>query len=195
MKKAKCLIFPQATRNCFDFDVPQPPACNSTALAQTISKTYADYRKAQKEKEMQNITLQPSIRIDAQTPAKFDATQQANDHLLERLSAATEDKLDTARHTFGLVDDDRPETAQELIDRITSGKFIVPEDRKNQKTWGYPLEYIRWRDPAIKRDEDGFQKYETSVEVASDDVMDTIIVKGPDAGLDAVNAFKAKTFN
>jgi hypothetical protein len=85
-------------------------------------------------------------------------------------------------------------TPQSLIDRILAGKFVIPEERKHQKVYD-PSDYIIWRDPAIKKDEAGFTAASKAIDEASSDVLDTIIVKGNEAGLEAVNAFKAKTFH
>jgi len=163
-------------------DVPNTPGCNPTPVCK------------KKEKDMQSISLNPTIRLEQPCMDTFNATETAQDHLTERLSIATHDKKAAARKAFGLENDDRPRTPQSFIDRILAGKFVIPEDRKTQNTYD-PTDYIIWRDPAIKKDEVGYQIAEKAIEVASDDVMDIIIVKGNEAGLEAVNAFKAKTFH
>lgn len=50
---------------------------------------------------------------------------------------------------FGLTDDSAPNYGQELVDRILAGKYEVKPD-----PWGGTN--IRWRDPSVKEDRDGF---------------------------------------
>jgi hypothetical protein len=166
--------------------LPQP-ACPSTA-------GYLERKRAQKEKEMQTIQLNPTIKADLSSKP-FDPTAVARQHLEMRLSEYACEKRNDLEKAYGLIDNPRPDTAQQLIDYITKGQYIVPEDKKNARTWGVPTEWFRWRDPSIKEDRDGFEKASDALYEARDAAEDTIIVKGPDAGLDAVNAFKAQTFN
>jgi len=174
-------------------DVPEAKGCNPTPPRPL---SYHERMQAKKkEQDMYGqISLNPTIRIDRSEDAPFSAIQTAQDHLTDRLSEATEAKRLEARKAFGLENDERPRTPQALTDRIISGKFVIPEDRKNQYTYD-PVDYIQWRDPAIKRDEAGFNAAAAALDAASDDVLDTIIVKGNDAGLDAIKEFKAKTFH
>jgi hypothetical protein len=174
-------------------DVPEVKGCNPTPPRPLSYHERMQAKKKEKDMQYGQISLNPTIRVDG-PPATFNAIQTAQDHLTDRLSEATEAKRSEARKAFGLENDDRPSTAKAFVDRITSGKFYIPEDRKNQYSYD-PTDYIQWRDPAIKRDEDGFQKAVTALEAASDDVLDNIIVKGNDAGLDAIKEFKAKTFH
>ncbi len=172
--------------------VPEAQGCNPTPEPYKRTGMFA-----KKEKDMYNerntaISVNPSIRIEPATT--FNAIETAQDHLIERLSDATEKKLTAAQKTFGLIDDDRPRTPQSFIDRILGGKFQIPEDRKNQYTYD-PTDYIIWRDPSIKKDQAGFDAARTAISAASDEVMDILIVKGPEAGLAEINAFKAKTIN
>ena len=171
--------------------VPEAQGCNPTPVPNPDMRVHTPGKK--KEKDMYNtLQVNPSIRIEP-TQA-FSAIETAQDHLIERLSDATEAKIQAAKAAKGLINDDRPRTAQSFVDRILAGKFVIPEDRKNQTSYD-PTDYITWRDPSIKKDEAGFEAIATAVNAASDEVMDTIIVNGNEAGLAAIKAFKAKTFN
>jgi hypothetical protein len=162
--------------------VPEAKTCNLTASLCTVDEVSPSQWSKKKEKSMyNNITLNPT--------EKFDPIEAAQDHLIDRLSAATEKKIQAARKSAGLVNDDRPRTPQGFVDRITSGKFYIPEDRKNAFAYD-PTDYIEWRDPAIKRDEASFNTARETINQASDDVMDILIVKGAEAGLAAINEFK-----
>lgn len=174
--------------------VPEAQGCNPTPAPNSFAALKA---KRQKEKDMYNerntaISVNPSIRIEPTNA--FDAVETAQDHLIERLSEATEKKIAAARKTFAMDNDERPRTAQALVDRIITGKFYIPEDRKNAYTYD-PSDYIQWRDPAAKKDEAGFDAARETINLASDDVMDILIVKGAEAGLAAINEYKKTTIH
>lgn len=174
--------------------VPEAQGCNPTPPPNSFAALKA---KQKKEKDMYNerntaISVNPSIRIEPATT--FNAIEEAQDHLIERLSEATSKKLIAARKTFGMDNDERPRTAQAFVDRILAGKFVIPEDRKNSYSYD-PTDYIQWRDPSIQKDEPGFEAASTTIHAASDDVMDILIVKGAEAGLAAINEFKTKTIH
>lgn len=173
--------------------VPEAVGCNPTPPHPgSLNASYAKAAALKKEKNMYNerntaISVTPHISI-AGTEA-FNAIETAQDHLIERLSDATEKKLTAAQRKFGMIDDERPRTPQSFVDRILGGKFFITEDRKNQYTYD-PTDYIIWRDPSVKKDEAGFGEARTAINEASNDVMDILIVKGPEAGLAAINTFK-----
>lgn len=164
--------------------VPEAKGCNPTPPPDSLFSRACTQKK---EKDMyNNITLNPT--------EKFDPIETAQDHLIERLSTATETKISAARKAFGLENDERPRTPQGFVDRILAGKFVIPEDRKTQYAYD-PTDYIVWRDPSIKKDEPGFTTAANAINTASDDVMDILIVKGAEAGLAAINEFKTRTIN
>lgn len=167
--------------------VPEAVGCNPTPPSGSLNASYAKAAALKKEKSMyNNITLNPA--------EKFDPIEAAQDHLIDRLSAATEKKIQAARKAAGLTSDERPRTPQGFVDRIMSGKFYIPEDRKNAFSYD-PSDYIEWRDPAIKRDDAAFDAARATINQASDDVMDILIVKGAEAGLAAINEFKGATIH
>jgi len=163
-------------------DVPQTSGCNPTPMSK------------KKEKDMQNVSFNPTIRVDTPRSETFNAVETAQKHLSDRLDAAIETHIEAAKKAFGLVGDDRPRTPQSIVDRILAGRFVIPEDLKNSYVYD-PAEYIVWRDPSVKKDEAGFDVAQKKIYGESSDIMDIIIVKGNEAGLEAVNAFKAKTFH
>lgn len=124
----------------------------------------------------------------------YDATER----LINRLSSIRNDKYHELRKTFGLTDDATPESLNEFIARLTSGKFTFPQDKRDSK-WGIYsiLDSIRWRDPSKKEDEAGFEIAAEKLADAYASTQDEIIVKtptDPNAGLAALNSFKAATF-
>lgn len=69
------------------------------------------------------------------------------------------------RKDFGLVDDDEPRTAAELIKRITDGQYTVDAKRLDEKTWN-PIGYVRWRDPSKVEDKAGLTEAEEKLDAA-----------------------------
>lgn len=124
----------------------------------------------------------------------LNEAQQTKNHLIGRLDSVSSEKTDGLSKAYGLRDDERPKTPREFLDRITNGKFVVAEDNMNKKIY-YFEDAVRWRDPAIKRDEEGFALASKKLEDARTDATDEIMVKTPEQGLDVLKAFKAATFN
>jgi len=124
-----------------------------------------------------------------------DFNTEANQlgYLGERISTIYETKIREMRKTYGLDNDDSPHTAIELVERITSGKFTIPEDAKDSRTY-YPTEYITWRDPSIKKDQPGFDKVQISLKKARTAVEDFVIMSTDNAArLQALKDFETAT--
>lgn len=98
----------------------------------------------------------------------------------------------TLERKFGLVNDDRPMTATDIVARIQAGKFILDAKYKDEYTYG-AADYITWRDPAIKEDKDGYKAAEKLLKAAYRTAKDVIEVKTPAEGLDALVAFRSTT--
>lgn len=98
--------------------------------------------------------------------------------------------------TYHLEDDPSPRTANELVQRIKDGKFVVSKDKGDQEgNWpNFSTTYIEWRDPAVTKDVAGAQKTRLALEAAVTKTMDTIVVGDTVAALAAVNALEAQTF-
>ncbi len=97
---------------------------------------------------------------------------------------------------FGLEDDDTPKDAKETVDRIIAGKYTLPTDRELELikerqffSWS-PLIGIRWRDPAVKEDRDGFKAAEKELDATFDTVHDAVMVKSNDDALAAIKTFE-----
>lgn len=131
---------------------------------------------------------------DMPTCTKSDAMIQ-RDYLASELRTVSATKRIDAEKTFGLRDDDRPNTFTQLLARITSGKYTIDDKYKDRNTYGCPTEYIRWRDPAVKEDQAGYDAFVKAVQVAATATERTIKIAEPAAGLDALIAFEAMTFS
>lgn len=103
-------------------------------------------------------------------------------------------KSNNLAKAYGLQDEDSPKNAKDLVARIQSGKYILPEDKYDYYNHN-PTENIRWRDPELKEDKDGFKAAEHLLDVAFNDTRLAILVNEPIKGLDILREFKAKTFN
>lgn len=64
-------------------------------------------------------------------------------------------KKTDAKRQFGLLGDDTPETITEAVKRIADGRFVIPEQYKDNYA---SMSYIQWRDPSVKADKDGYAK-------------------------------------
>lgn len=117
------------------------------------------------------------------------------DYLANRVSNIYYTKSDELQKTFGLVNDDPPATPKEIIDRLASGKFVVNEDRMNERHYN-PLAFFQWRDPAVKKDTDGFNKAIETMGKARTEALDTInVISDETAKLKALKDFESKTFH
>lgn len=116
------------------------------------------------------------------------------DYLEHRLSSIQWSKRAELRKQFGLEDDAAPETFSELQERLTSGKFIIADDRKDKRVYN-PLQYVKWRDPAVKEDQKGFKEAEKKLDDLFIKTMDQIKILPQTDGLKALQEFESATIN
>lgn len=165
-------------RDQYDFDIPAPTPYGKTSVK----------------------TAQANIDLQVNMPPAKDPSETARNRLLERAGQASYEKRDEMRKAFNLIDDREPETLKDFIQRIKDGKFVtdLTEKEMAERTfWDLDrmFEEITWRDPARPADEAGFEAANVLLTNALNDVSDEIIVKTPEAGLEALRAFQAKTFH
>lgn len=129
-------------------------------------------------------------------PMERSLDQQRLDHLQSRLYAVTDKKDRDLQRAYGLRDNEPPTTLADLFKRIEEKKYVVDEDKlgKTQYYFGDLLRWIRWRDPAVKPDQVGYDKVWEEVQKERDATLDVIMVSDAKAGLEALQAFEAKTF-
>jgi len=131
------------------------------------------------------------------TRASLD--MQKKQYLLNRLDNEHRKMVAPLSKTFGLSDDTPPKTPSELVERIQAGKFVIPseEDQKKRRYYG-PEDAIysfRWRDPAAKEDQAGYEAAEKALTTAYTEAKDAIMIKSDEDGLKALEDFKSKTFH
>lgn len=149
--------------------------CQSTAVPaqEKVANMYVDYVSSDKHSESAKTNYLLSRYEDTKGKIRMDLRKQ-----------------------FGLDNDDRPTSAKELTDRILSGKYVLPTEKeeelmRNQYYGGWSIvDSIKWRDPAIKEDKDGFKLAETELDDESLKVHDAVMIKDHDTALAAIQAFK-----
>lgn len=122
-------------------------------------------------------------------------TSSKINYLSDRANTAYYTKADGLGRAFGFGPYIAPETVQELVDRITAGKFSFKEpSKKDVKNFFYrPWEGITWKDPAVVEDQAGLDKASDELKKLFQDAKDTIAVGTPAEGLVAVKALDAWT--
>lgn len=122
--------------------------------------------------------------------------QIAKSYLDNRLDGAYYAKTEQFRKDFHLDNDNPPETMEEFVKRIQDGKFTVKDEyKKKEVSYTSPSRYITWRDPALKADQDGFDKAADAALKAKTEASDIIQVMDAKAGLEALKAFESATFH
>jgi hypothetical protein len=137
----------------------------------------------------------PMNYATATVQAGTTETQDQRKYLTNRLQEVYSDKRDPLEAAFGLTDDDAPKGPLELAERLKDGKFTVRymETGTNPDVYRYWhwTDLIQWRDPAAKRDEDGFKKAIEELRALHQAALDTIKIDEPKAGLEAIKALEA----
>jgi hypothetical protein len=144
-------------------------------------------------------STQANIDLQVNMPVAKDPSETARNRLLERAGEASYQKRNDLRKAFNLDDDANPTTLKDFFARIKDGKYTITSDEKelNRERWSLDsvVEEITWRDPTRIEDEDGYEAASELLRNALNDVSDEIIVKTPEAGLESLRAFQAKTFH
>lgn len=135
-----------------------------------------------------------NMHIDDYNDIDVQARQRLTSRTYEAF-CAHDRKLE---NEFHLTDDEAPKTPSEFLQRIKDGKFVLPTDEEFKKHYNYlrdPGALIKWRDPAVKADKDGYDAAHKKLIAARDDVFDAIMVKKPIDALKDVQAFRDATFH
>lgn len=122
--------------------------------------------------------------------------QEQKDYLIRSLNQAIDIQQTNAVYTFNL-NGPKIKTVGDLKAALENGWFQVNGDRKDDQKlsqWCSIFEYLKLEDPKNPRNEEGYEAALKLISKDAADVKDTIIVLGPEKGLEALNAFKAKTY-
>lgn len=132
--------------------------------------------------------------FDLSLSAGATETERQKRFLLNELSGVEDRQETKLRKQYGLMDDDEPRTFNELMARLKDGKYFIPDDKKDKDAWGYGLNLVKWRDPAVKEDQKGFEAAQKIMRVSYTDAIRTIKISDPKEGLAALKSFESATF-
>lgn len=136
-----------------------------------------------------------SVRTPVTTQKKEETTMDTNAntkyYLNNRLRNVGYDFENQLTKAFGLVDDDRPRTAKDLVDRITSGQYVLPKENDDSDYEPDAFHSIRWRNPELKADRVSYEKAWAKMDKAKVAVHDLIEVADPVVALKALQEFEA----
>ena len=117
---------------------------------------------------------------------------QKKNYLLGRLSDIETKKDHELSKKYNMYEDPRPDSAEELVERIKSGKFsITPRPEKGRKYDYSPMDRIVWRDPAAVKDEESYEKARDVLDLLKTKAQDQIWVGDDVTGLKALEEFAA----
>jgi len=138
---------------------------------------------------MQDIRL----NVNSTVSPTYSPEQESRDYLRNRLSAAYFSKDADLERAYGLRDDSSPETPQEVVDRILAGKYVINK-KEDGEYYSELLDYISWRDPAIKKDREGYDTAYKVLKAAHNKASDQVMVLSATEGLKALQEFEATEF-
>lgn len=170
-----------------------PPSYSSLGTVEVTPSWSEHYFGKQKEGN------NPMNYATATVHAATTETQDQRKYLQRRLEDIYYQKERPLYVTFGLTDDEAPTTPKELKARIADGKFVIiglPKDDEDEDDfddcyYGGWSRLIRWRDPAKKADQDGYDAARKALKAEYQKAMDTIKIDDVKAGLEAVKALEA----
>lgn len=137
-----------------------------------------------KEKEMSSYATANVVTVDSQ-----EASQRS--YIRNRLWDIHREHRSALKNKFGLTDDATPKTLNEFVQRIKDGKFVFDGDRA--KT-GYDVaELLRWRDPSVVEDRDGYNAAKVFLDKALRTAEDAAALSPIADAQVAMNAFEAWT--
>lgn len=115
-----------------------------------------------------------------------DTLQTERRYLRERICDIEDNKYVDARKKYGYLDDNVPYSAEEMKQRLKEGKYIVVSDYKDGR---YPA--IRWRDPSVKEDEEGFNAFRKAFSAVKQKAQDAANILPPAEALKSVQELEA----
>lgn len=121
-------------------------------------------------------------------PSQSDESQKRA-YLEIRVRDIEDTLLHDARKTYGLVDDGSPTTPTELVKRIQDGKFVIPKEYADKPLYD-PARYIKWRDPDLKEDMEGFQGFQDRLHKEVTKTRDVVKIADPADGLKAIQSLE-----
>lgn len=124
--------------------------------------------------------------------------QQARDYLIQSLDQTIAKKTSDAMDDYNIATP-RPKTVGELRQWLKDGKVGVHKayDENDDFEIGRfdrAADFLVFADPKRKKDKPGYDAAEKAIRKDASNVKDVIVVLGPEKGLEALNAFKSKSY-
>lgn len=142
------------------------------------------------------ITYRPTTHVQEDTmnthehsPESVARSALRND--LSNLYTKHDQKL---LHHFHVMDDDQPDTPEEVVERIKSGKYQL-RDKKDRSSFSHWTNHIRWRDPTQEKDEEGYKAAYEKMKVAYKHAQQDVLCDPLDKAKAAVRKFEEHTFH
>lgn len=137
------------------------------------------------------------IKKKEETPMRTHEQDQKS-YLETRLYHTYNEKDSELANVFGLVDL-YPKNAEETVKFIQEGKFTLRDRDREDSDFDFddysPFSGFIWRDPAVKKDREGYDAARAKLTKAKTAAMDRITVSSPEAGLKALQEFESATFH
>lgn len=155
--------------------------------------------------EAKENTMNNNMSVAALNTKQYSVEQDRVEHFTKvRLPKIAYEKERELEKHFGLVDDKRPTTWKELLERIEKKQFVVDEKTEALFETGdfdffsrCPLDNVRFRDPEKKEDRKGWMEAVKSMHDGMRETEDEIVAHQNDGEkiLAALSKFEGKTFH
>lgn len=178
----------------FDYDDgPTPVPTPTPKLSKSQRRKLATVKQ-----EMTRVNVCAILDTDFQVQEEQEEDNmsdqhEAKSHLKRRTRDVLAERVHAFEVQFGLANDKFPDTWADLMQRITDKKFVISDDQAKQTTWGNPLAYVAFRDPAIVVDRDGFNAASEAESKKAQAVLDKIVALLPENGLTAFENYRDVT--
>lgn len=128
----------------------------------------------------------------------LDPEIEQRHYLLNRTASVQGNKDREMEKVFNIEDDDRPRTPEDLVKRITDGKYVITAkdefDEDEGYCGGYSFERLHWRDPATAPNREGYKSAFQRMNVAAQKTNDKARLMSIADGYKAFEEFEATDF-
>lgn len=128
---------------------------------------------------------------DCYVDATSSDTQDTRNYFRGRIQSISCEIDTKLMRQFGLRNDETPADFEEFMARIQAGKYVFERDEwKKNRYWA---DYIQWRDPAVKKDQAGYDAAWNAFTKERDKTLDTVMALPADKAMAAVQALETWT--
>lgn len=137
------------------------------------------------KKEENPMASYASAQIIADTTEK-----DQRGYVADRLRTIRYEKSAALEKQFGLIDEEAPKTPAAFVQRIADGMYTIDKERMDKQTYR-PMDYIRWRDPSVVEDKEGYKAAIEKMEVAYRTAKDAAVLSPIADAKTAMDTFAA----